>query len=198
MTGCGDSDPCAPGPGNAPITDAAYQASLGVSLQSTIDDARRTLHELGLRPYRVFLTWARRNHRQVFEVIRRIELVPVAVSAVDAVDWDIEASGGIPSGTLELSEISPAQVTEHDLRGLLDGQDPPDGVEAFVELVRLPRCPTDKPIPARFTRSSEPYLDGTRWQWKMRITDQAAARSPDDTDQVITPPPRRKGATLRT
>ena len=193
---------CAPTPNNAPITDAQYQCSIGVELQCTLDGARRIYHELGLRPYRVTLNWARRNSRQRFEIFKQIELTPVRVDAIQNVNWSMSDVGRDESGDLVLSEVSPQQVNDNDLRGRLDGEavEDPD-VSFWYEISRIPRCPSDAKIePGRYTAVGLPGFDGEGWQYLVRLRAQNNTRLPEDTDQrdrdgTFRPAtaPRRKG-----
>ena len=172
---------CQPGPGNAPITDRAYQCSLGVSLQRTVDSARRIVHQMGLQPYRVKLIWAKRDSRERYQVIQEIELVPVQVDAVEDLSLDLTMVGRQLTGNLVLSKVSPAQVTEYQLRGKLEpDQDPPDDVEFFYEVSRIPRCVTDPPVaPTRFTQSGKPGWDALGYQWIVQLVAQQNPRGPE-------------------
>lgn len=173
--------PCGPGPGNEPVEADTYQCSLGLGLQATVDSARRITHALGLRPYRVHLTWARRSSRQVYEVVRQIELMPVVVSPVDDLDWELTTAGRQATGDLVLSEVSPAQVTKDDLLGHLDGEPVGDGVEFWYEVTQRKRCPTDpEPSPGRYTPSGVPGYDAPGFQWVVRLTSQQNPRGPAD------------------
>lgn len=182
---------CAPGPGNLPVADSAYLCSLGVQLQATVDSARRISHELGLRPYRVVLIWATRDARQRFQVVRELELMPVQVSPVDDLAWDLQTAGRQVNGDLILSEISPAQVSKEDLLGYLDGQPVPDGTEFWVEVTQRTVCAGDpEHEPGRYTPSGLPGLDGPGFQWVMRVTSQQnprAAAGVADRDQTWSP-----------
>lgn len=184
---------CEPGPWNDPVTDAQYQCSLGVRLQTTVDSARRISHQLGLRPYRVRLIWAQRDTRERFQVIDQIELTPVRVDAVEDVGYDLGIAGRQLVGDLVISQVSPAQVREYQLRGkMADGQDPPDDVEFFYELERLPRCQQDAPIaPQRYTPIGKPGFDAPGYQWIVRLAAQQNPRGPEgqypDRDNAFQP-----------
>lgn len=177
----GLASPCQPGPANTPITDRAYQCSLGVSLQTTVDSARRISHQLGLRPYRVRLIWAKRDSRERYQVIQEIELTPVQVSAVEDIGYDLTMVGRQLVGQLVLTQVSPAQVQEYQLRGKLSPtEDPPDDVEFFYEVQRIARCATDKlSSPARFTPTGKPALDSTGFQWVVELSAQQNPRGPE-------------------
>lgn len=196
---------CGPGPGggqlpgNEPVTDAAYQCSLGVTTQPAIDAARRINHELGLRPYRVFLVWQERDRVRVWQTKCELELIPVRVMDLDGVDLELSQAGLQPMGAIKLSEVSPAQVTEDDLRGYLGGrlwgQTTVD--EQFFYEVRLhERCnperasrlfPPGGPKRRRFTLGAEPFLRGDRFEWRIGLIDQEIARTRDGRDNSIDP-----------
>jgi hypothetical protein len=173
---------CRPGPGNAPV--GSILGTLGVSLQSTVDAARRLQHELGLRPYRVFLVWQRRDRGQVARELRRLELMPVRVAPVEEVRWTLGPVGGHAEGSLALSEISPAQVNEDMLRGRLDGREPEPDVEFFYEIVRAARCEGDDGgRPQRYTPASLVGLNGEGFEYRLVVTDQEAPRGRAGEDQ---------------
>ena len=179
---------CAPGPANVPLTDDQLHGSLGVCLQPAVDEARKIVHDLGLRGYRVYLVWQRRNAQQRFEVFRRVELHPVLVSSLAGVNWESSASGMRGEGEITLSEISPAQVDGRELFGeipelnyILD----PD-IEFFYEVVPRARCTGQTVHPGRFTPSSLPYYDAENFQWVVDLVDQELPRSPpDDSDSTF-------------
>ncbi len=172
---------CVTGPGNVPVTDAEYQCSLGVQLQGTIDEARRIKHTMGLRPYRVFLVWVRRDGRQRFQEIKRIELTPVRVNQLESVSWRLRDAGRQAMGSIVLTEVSPAQVTENDLLGRLDGEPAGPDVDFFYEIVRHKRCAEDTKIqPGRYTVAGVPTLDGEDWQYVVNLADQHNPRWAED------------------
>ncbi len=174
---------CAPGPGNMPVPDECYQQSPLVCLQGTVDEARRVLHQAGFRPYRVFLVWQERDARQRYRDVRRVELMPVEISDISAMSWRSAPVGTHADGTVTLTQVSPAQVSEDDLRGRWQGGDPPDGMMFFYEVRRIGRCAGEgeRIDPLRFTLASPPALDPKKFEWKVRLTDQLAAPlSPED------------------
>lgn len=169
---------CAPGPENVPNTDDDLVGSLGVCLQSAVDGARGIVHDLGLRGYRVWLVWRKRNRQQRAEEIRRVELFPVLVSSTAALDWESSASGMQASGDLVVTEISPAQVSGRELFGYIDDRARDPDVEFFYEIERRERCPTEpNTVPGRFTPASLPYYDAENFQYTITVTDQEGART---------------------
>lgn len=183
-------DPDKPNDGNIPIADAAYQCSLGVTLQPHIDLARRQIHSLGLRPYRVFLVWEKQQRDQTWKDVKRVELVPVELVALDTMDLELAEIGVNPEGAIRLTQISPVQVTEHDLAGKLDGvsldrQNDPDQ-RFFYEVVKFQRCDGDpNPLRRRYVLGAEPYQKATHFGWRVVIIDNAASRGPGGEDRTF-------------
>ncbi len=192
---------CAPGLGNVPVSEAEYQSSIGVCEQGTIDEARRISHELGFRPYRVMLLWTERDNRQRAKPFKAIELIPVKISTTNGVARTLSESGMDRIGTIQLSEISPAQVEYLDLLGKIDGQDPGPNIEFFYEVSRQRRCATgiSSGPPYRFVPSVEPYFDAENYEWTISLMDQNINRSdlgdptaPADRDETFRSGRRRK------
>jgi len=175
---------CAPGPGNVALTDEELRGSVGTCVQGAVDEARKAIHDLGLRGYRVFLVWQRRDSNQRFQEIRRKELHPVQVSSIAGVGYESSPSGMQPDGDVFLSEISPAQTDTRELLGRvadLDFHLDPD-VEFFYEIIPRSRC-GEEPAPGRFTPSSLAFYDAENFQLTINLVDQEIPRttSTDDT-----------------
>lgn len=200
-------DACVPegetAPENEPVSDESYQCGFGVSLQATVDRVNRITHELGLRPYRVFLVWQERNEQsRDFVEVYRLELTPVRMVSLDSVDLQLSQAGLSADGGVALREISPRQVSEDTLRGWLNGQrwghDDPDR-EFFYEIVLHPRCSAD---PAqrrrRFIIGSEPHFEGAAFEFRVGLVDQEADRSRDGFDQSVGDQPVLDGPVLVT
>lgn len=169
---------CGPGPENVPNTDGDLVGSLGVCLQTAVDGARGIVHDLGLRGYRVWLVWRKRDRKQRAEELRRVELFPVLVSSTAAIDWESSFSGMRASGDIVLTEISPAQVSGRELFGYIDDRTRDPDVEFFYEVERRERCPSDpNSVPGRFTPASLPYYDAENFQYVITLTDQEGART---------------------
>lgn len=198
---------CGPGPGeqqlpgNAPVSDEAYRCSIGVQLQGAIDQGRRVVHTLGLRPYRVFLVWQQRGRDRIWQCVCELELVPVRIVALDNVDLELSSAGLQPEGMIALREVSPAQVTEDDLRGYfrgeLWGKDTIDR-EFFYEVRLHERCrpedlpasmrhPPGGPRRRRFVLGSEPHFEGNVFEWRVGLVDQEIHRNRVGQDQTIDP-----------
>ena len=154
-----------------------------VEIQGAVDAARRTAAEVGARGYRVYLVWTKRDSRLRAQELKRLELVPVNVSDLTEVDWDVTPGGSSADGAVRLTEISPNLVTEDDLYGRLDGEpDLPPGVEFMYEIVRRTRCSTEAaPAPQRFQIASVPHYDPVRLWWEVIVTSADASRAPEGT-----------------
>lgn len=190
---CG-TNPCEPGPGNAPICEADYMCSLGVQLQPIIDSARHLVHELGLRPYVVQLVWQeRRKLTREWTAVRTVQLVPVRVPDLDTLSIVLGQVGQYQDGTINVSEISPAQVGELDLIGYFDGQpwasDDANDREFFYELYMMRRCPDDPSPPRyRFTLASPAFFDALNFQWSISLKPQIMERDGAGVDQSLAKP----------
>ena len=172
---------CGPGQYNVPNTDKSLAGSLGVCLQPVVDQARGLVHDFGLRGYRVFLIWQKRDKRQRFVEFKRIQIYPVKVSSLTGVGWEGSPSGMLQQGEITLSQISPAQFDGRTLFGRvaeLNYSLDPD-IEFFYEVQPRDRCPSDAldNQPARFTPSSLPYYDAPNFQWVIDLVDQEAPQT---------------------
>lgn len=190
---CG-TNPCEPGPGNAPICEADYMCSLGVQLQPIIDSARHLVHEFGLRPYVVQLVWQeRRKLTREWTAVRTVQLVPVRVPDLDTLSIVLGQVGQYQDGSINVSEISPAQVGELDLIGYFDGQpwasDDANDREFFYELYMMRRCPDDPAPPRyRFTLASPAFFDALNFQWSISLKPQIMERDGAGVDQSLAKP----------
>jgi hypothetical protein len=176
--------------GNQPVADSEYQCSIAVTLQETIDNARRISHTMGFRPYRVYLIWQERSSGREFSEVSRLELMPVTVVRMDGLGLSTEVWGEDLSGGIRLQEISPQQVTEDVLRGYVDGEDwaekNPENREFFYEVQLAQRCADGKtPRRRRFYPRSEPDFYAGEYQFRISLTEQKIARSRDGVDQTI-------------
>jgi len=181
------SDPCAEGEGNVPVVDTTYQCSVMVGLQPTLDRARRVVHEIGMRPYRVFIVWQERNQNRDLVEVARKELMPVRVDGLDGVDLSLGAAGLQAEGAITLREVSPAQTSEDELRGYLNGVEwaaQTSNREYFYEVQAAARCVGESPRVRRFILASEPFLKGGAGEFRVRLVDQEIARR-DGQDRTV-------------
>lgn len=185
------TDPCAPGPANCPVPEADYMCSLGVALQPVIDGARHLVHELGFRPYVVQLVWQqRRKTTREWQAVRVLQLTPVRVPALDSLAVTLGQVGQYKEGTIDLLEVSPAQVNERTLLGYFDGapwaSDDANDREFFFEVYMMRRCPGDPEPPRyRFTIASPPFFDATNFEWRISLKPQIMERDSDGVDQSL-------------
>lgn len=185
---------CAPGSGNLPVADQFGMPPAAVQGQAAVDRARRELHVVGQRGYRVWLVWRVRERGGVYRELKRIELMPVKVDGISEVDWVGDSSGFRHDGGIRLTEVSLAQVSEHDLMGRLNRTDPEDGVEFFYEVCRYSRCPDDAPVPQRYTVAGLPEYDVQNYQWVVVLTDQHNSKAADGSTPLGPRPPKRKSS----
>lgn len=170
---------------HAPLNPCGYTSSFAVSTQRSIDYARRMQHSLGFRPYKVFLVWQKRNRRQEYVEYRRQELMPVQVSSLNEVDLQLQAVGLDKIGGIYLTEVSPSQVNEASLKGYVNNKPLGDDEQFFYEIIRQPRCATDRPERARFTLGALPFLNATAYQWEISLLYQQPSRSDSGGDRTL-------------
>lgn len=187
---CGGAAACGPGPGNVPVDDCTYQRSLGVRLQGTVDRARRISDRLGFSPYRVMLVWQERAPKRDWREVYRLELVPSKVLDMSAVARELGESGNYANGSIRVTEVSPAQVSEGMLRGQLPagvqwGGDTHDR-EFFIEVQRAKRCATDAENPRhRFILGSEVHHDAEQFMFTFVLTAQQVPRGDGGVDRSL-------------
>lgn len=196
---CAGNEPAFPDvPTGDPCTDpGTFQETLGVEEQCAVDEARREgYHVTGLRPYRVFLVWRRRRRDTDgdHDVIKRLELIPVNVVALDSADLELTVVGLDAIGPLQLTQISPAQVSDNDLRGKLDGRNlNPTEEEFFYEIRHEPFPGQIEPFRRRYILAAEPHHDAIGFQYVVSLRTQATQTGPNDEDLNLPPKsPRRK------
>lgn len=200
---CSTSTPSTPGcspygygpgqqlPANRPLGPGELTCSLAVRVQSAVDRAEKLgMHRVGLRPYRVRLVWQERAAATYeWREVTSLELYPVEVLGLDAVDLEIDPDGLTPRGRVRLRKVSPNQVDEETLRGNLRGiqwsQDTTQR-EFFFEIQQLARCHGDEqPRRYRFVLAAAPHYDAENFQWRVSLHDQRQARTPDGRDVSV-------------
>ena len=155
-------------------------------IQGEIDVARRYRQVVGVQPYRVWMVWQQRDRHQVFQDVRRVELVPVTLSdasPLHGVSWQSTIDARRSDGDLLLTSISPNLVTENELKGLHQDKPVPADWRFYYEVQRGPNCPGDTNRPRqRYTPSGVPEFTGTEWIIRVSVQDNSAA--PDGTDRT--------------
>lgn len=158
-------------------------------IQAAIDSARRVIHQQGFRPYRIRLVWQEQSTFDgTWNEVASLELQPVRVSDLNAIQLIVSEAGTRTEGTVTLTEVSPLQVDEYTLLGFLNGErwgGTDSNQEFFYELEQTKWCPGD-PLPQRlrFVPASKPNLDITSGQWVVELTDQFGERSSTGEDQT--------------
>lgn len=180
-----------------------FETSVGVDVQCAVDEARREgFHLTGLRPYRVFLVWRRRRRDTDgdHDVILRKELVPVNVVAIDGTDLELTVVGLDAIGPLTLTQISPGQVSDDELRGKLEvspgvirNLDPTEE-EFFYEIQHEPFPGQSTPLRRRYILAAEPHHDAIGFQYVVTLRTQETQMGTNDEDQNLPPQnvPRRR------
>lgn len=173
------TDACGATPGNNGAV-LSVQCSFGTSLAGIVDWAGRMKADMGLVPYRVFLVWEKRVDGEEYTEARRIELMPVELRGLNEVRIVLGSDGRAPDGQVLLVGVSPAQVTQDDLLGHVEGRAwDGDGERFFVETKLHERCAgRTKPQPWRWTIDGVPELRVGKAPhgWMVRLTDQRVAR----------------------
>jgi hypothetical protein len=188
---------CTPG-GPTPVTPATYPNTQPTStlactllggLQGVVDGARRIVHEVGARAYRVRLVWQERDGvTGLLREVYSLELVPVRVD-VGREQFSDEVAGQVPGGAITLREVSPIQVDELTLRGYLQGenwsQDNP-AREFFFELEQIKRCAGDPAVERyRYVLDGVPELLPDRFEWRVRLLAQFGRRTRAGQDSTV-------------
>lgn len=161
-----------------------------MAMQPAIDAARRVVHTLGQRPYRVRLVWQEQDDVDgTWREAAALELMPVEVRDLDAVELVVEAAARKPDGVINLREVSPLQVDDRTLRGYRNGEPWGDDTatrEFFFEIQSHRICPGDgESRTYRFALAGAPVLRLDRNEWQVRLTTQFGYRTPERVDQTV-------------
>lgn len=164
--------------------------SPALAAQAGIDAARRIVHQLGQRPYRVRLVWQEQSDVDgTWNEVASLELMPVDVRDLDAVDLVVEQAASKPDGVINLREVSPLQVDDRMLRGYLNDEPWGDDTatrEFFYEVQSWKICPgSTEPRTYRFALAGAPVLRMDRNEWQVRLTTQFGYRTPERVDQTV-------------
>jgi hypothetical protein len=186
---CDAASACGPTSTHAAVSDERARCGVGVTLQPSIDAARRVLHEQGLRPYRVFIVWQVRGMDRVWTTHRELELLPVKATGLHEMSLMVTPAGVLPDGTVKLRQISPQQVTEDTLRGWIDGEAWASGQpdrQWFYEIRLHERCEGDgETRRRRFMLAGEPELRADHFEWVVRLVNSMPARDRDGRDATV-------------
>lgn len=188
--GCGGDE------ANEPVVSIG--CSLAADIFDVLDPVRKLETELGMTPYRVWLVWELRGPDSEFRDVRRIELQPVKVVGLRDMNLGLSAGGMRPEGAIRIERISPRQVNEDDLRGLMDGKPwSEDGQRFFIEIQVRDLCGgggRTPPKPMRFAPAGPPELRTVKRPigFSMTLVDQSMPRGrigEDQTAALNAPPP---------
>lgn len=186
----GSSPPCGPTDAHDPVTDEQHRCGVGVQLQPAVDAARRIVHDLGLRPYRVLIVHQERDSvDRVWRTVREREVTPVEAVGLHEVELTVTPAGVLPMGGVRLRKISPQAFTEDDLRGWLDGE-PWASAEYdrqwFYEVRLHERCAGDGAARRRrFMIEGEPELKPMAFEWRVRLTAASHDRDREGRDSTV-------------
>jgi hypothetical protein len=145
------------------------------------DRVRQIATRLGVRPYRVFLTWTQWTGPERGEgtenLYARLEILPTPrVQSLDKLAFSLYHAGTITVGSVQVDRISLVQFTEDVLRGksfpnnpLPFGENPqekhiPQPYEFFWEIVEDGRG-DDPPKRERFRLMNRPMRQAGKLQW---------------------------------
>lgn len=159
-----------------PLTENQAKNSLAAKFGRLADRVRNIGTRLGLRPYRVFLTWTKwtgpeRGDGQE-SVVCRLEILPTpVVSDLSALRLNPFSGGRYPVGSVQVTEVSTSFPLEY-LTGEVVPDRPEDQVpepyEFFYEVVEDGRSGA-APERKRFNLASSPNLDAEGMQWTFNL-----------------------------
>lgn len=173
-----------PGIGPAPSPERTF----GNELQTTVDEIRQIVTDLGFAPYRVFSILIRWTGgaigRGQATCVEEKEILPTPrVTETSGVQGELRSAGVVERGSVVLDRIS-AGYTEDELRSLfmlapVGAEAPASGLrpgeQVFVELrVDARDGLTER---RRFIVVGVPYRDQKNMQWKVRLQRQDVERA---------------------
>jgi hypothetical protein len=186
-----------------PLAPGQAARTLAQRLSPIADRLRQLNTNLGIRPYRVFLTWTRfggeKRGEGVETVVYRREILPTPkVASLDSTTFSLFHAGTVPVGSIKLSEISNVRWTEDLLRGLdpcaipelakakTPGQPPPmdQGIpqpyDFFFEVVEDDRGGCE-PFRFRYRLLNKPFRLPGKVMWQVMLEKCSEDRRTDDT-----------------
>lgn len=178
-----------------PLNPLQAKQSLANRLAPTIDRIRQLSTNLGIRPYRVFLTWTRWTGEVRGEgeelLAKQVEILPTPkVDSLDRVSFSLFAAGTLPVGSIQVSEISAAAFTEDVLTGravpVLGEDEVPPPYEFFYEVVEDGRGDPD-PVRNRFRLLTKPFRRAGKVDWTIMLEKEDADRDRDDRSAFALP-----------
>ncbi len=152
-----------------PLTPRQAGDTLAHRLGGRVDRIRQIATNLGIRPYRVFLTWVKWSGESAGEgepsVMKRIELLPIPkVQNIDAIQRSLYSAGTLPVGSVRVDRIS-VGYTEDQLSGRKSGDDSiPDDLDFFYEIVEDGRG-DDPAYRNKYRLASQPFRKAGSVYW---------------------------------
>lgn len=152
-----------------PLTPQQAKRTLANRLGPRVDRLRQIATNLGVRPYRVYLTWvswsggARGEGEE--SIFKRIEILPTPrVTNVETQSLTPFSAGVLPIGQIRVDLISVA-FTEDRLSGRNSGENEiPDNLDFFYELQEDGRG-DDPAYRHKFRLATQPYRKAGGVQW---------------------------------
>ena len=161
-----------------PLRPGEAGRSLASRLAPVVDNLRQISTRMGVRPYRVFLTWSWWDGAETgegYEHLRqRVELLPTPLIK-ETINYEPWHGGVLAEGSITVSEVSVVAYTEDFLRGLdcrlipgldLMGANPtiPEPWDFFYEVVQDGRGGREPDRP-RFRIRGCPFLKADTAEW---------------------------------
>lgn len=156
-----------------PLTPRQAGDTLAHRLGGRVDRIRQIATNLGIRPYRVFLTWVKWSGSSSGEgdasVYDRKELLPTPrVQNIDSIARSFFSAGALAVGQIRVDMIS-VGYTEDQLSGRKSGDEElPEDVDFFYEIVEDGRGDN----PARRTKyrlSTQPFRKAGSVYWVVNL-----------------------------
>lgn len=159
------------------LTPAEARHTLAHRLGPRVDRIRQIATKLGIRPYRIFLTWEKWTGKERGEgdmkLVERMEILPTPkVEDLASVSFSLFAIGTFPVGTLRVSRISVASFTYDMLTGHWVPKNHEDKIPEpysfFYEVVEDGRG-DDPAVRARYRLLGTPWRHAGGVHWKLLL-----------------------------
>jgi hypothetical protein len=164
------------------LTGREADRSLAADLGDVVDEARQTLTDLGMRPYRVFSVVERWSSgvvgRGTAKVISEVELVPPPFVDFNPLKRKYGGAGSVERGEILLRKVSP-RYTEDELFALMRPVTTA-GEAAYIEIRadgRFEGAGGEGPKRRRFVVKGVPWLDQAKFEWVVRLFQQDNPRT---------------------
>ena len=159
-----------------PLTPDQAKRSLAQRLTRVADNSRQIAVRLGVRSYRVYLTWTKWTGSETGEghetIFKRVELLPTPlVKSLDNVSFSPFSAGVVPEGSLRLTGVSASRYNDEDLRGVSafgTALEVPEPYDFFYEVVEDGRG-AKEPQRQRYQLLTQPMRDAESAQWTLML-----------------------------